>query len=341
MKRATLPLLLVMASCARGADSGLPTPAGLVLDAGADVVTFADGCGDITLNVTTKTPTVVFLIDQSGSMGEQFEGEVTKWEAVRRTLTDPATGIVDKLQNEVRFGATLYYSAAGLSAATCPVLTSTPDPITFGSAGAIAALFSGQSPAGDGPTGESIDATAKRLASLEIEGPRFIVLATDGEPDSCEVPNPSSVEDARNQSLAAAQLAFARGIGMLIISVGSKVDEEHLQQMANAGAGLPLHATRPENDAKTYRALDPKSLDEKLRSIVDSVRQCSFTLDGKVRDPASGTVTLDGAPLVFGDKDGFHMLGGSELVLDGAACEKIQSGVKALHVVFPCASVLR
>jgi hypothetical protein len=52
-------------------------------------------------------PTIMFVIDGSGSMCAPFENS-TRWQAVRTARLDPMRGLVYRLQGSVTFGATLY-----------------------------------------------------------------------------------------------------------------------------------------------------------------------------------------------------------------------------------------
>ena len=66
-----------------------------------------DSCADVTVTFEKQIPTVVLLIDQSGSMTESF-GNGTRWNVLYDTLMDPGTGLVKALETDVRFGLALY-----------------------------------------------------------------------------------------------------------------------------------------------------------------------------------------------------------------------------------------
>lgn len=296
-----------------------------------------EDCPSIVVDLTPVTPTVVLLIDQSGSMEEEFGG-MTRWEAVVEALGDPADGILPALESEVRFGATLYTSHNGsLGGEACPVLQSIPPALD--QAEEIRTLLVANGPDGDTPTGESIAAVAAALTGAPDppDGPQIIVLATDGEPDTCAVPNP---QEGQAESVAAAQAAFASGIRIFVLSVGSDVGAGHLQDMANAGRGLPVGGP---TDAPYYVADDPAELAAAFRTIIGGVRSCTLTLDGEV-DPADrglGSVRLDGEPVPYDDTDGWTMTDGHTLELRGAACaEYLGAGAPTLSAEWPCGTII-
>jgi len=289
------------------------------------------GCADVHVTFEQQIPTVVVLVDQSGSMTEDFSGG-TRWSVLHQTLTDPQSGLIKNLEDVVRFGLALYTSDGGFDGGTCPQLVEVQT--ALGNYNQIKSVYDNAGPGGDTPTGESISAVAQKLATLDVDGPKIIVLATDGEPDTCAVPNP---QNGQPESIAAAQAAYGAGIQTFIISVGADVGVQHLQEMANAGTGLAVNGG---TNAPYYQALDQASLISAFDNIIDGVRGCIFTLDGQVvGDPAAGSVVLDGTPLVYGDADGWKLNNQNEIELTGAACQSIQDGEHDLDVSFPCGDV--
>lgn len=285
-------------------------------------------CPDVDVTFKKQTPTVLLLLDQSGSMTAAFPGSTDRWQAMYDSLMDPQTGVVKALESEVRFGLALYtYSDGG---AVCPVLTEVD--IALGNHAAIDAVFSQAVPVEDTPTGDSIDAVVPKLLAYPEEGPKVIVLATDGEPDTCEVPDP---QNGQAESIAAAQNAYNQGIPTYVISVGDETSQQHLQDVANAGAGLPIGGAQ---DAKYYLALDQQALFDAFQDIIYGVRSCVIDLDGTLspEDAAAGHVLLDGQELPINDPNGWKFTPPDKVELQGAACETIQNGEHELKVTFPC-----
>jgi len=179
-------------------------------------------------------PTVILLIDQSLSMRDPFESS-TRWSTLQNALMDASDGIVPTLQGEVRFGISFYTSFNGSAGGECPLLEEVAPSIT--NYDAIQELYDRMSPQHQTPTGDSISAITQTLLADTFPGPKAIVLATDGEPDTCEMPDPNL---GQGESIAAAQYAFSMDIPTFVISVGNDISLQHLQDLANAGAGLPV-----------------------------------------------------------------------------------------------------
>ncbi len=288
-------------------------------------------CGDINVVVNGITPTVQLLIDQSGSMTADF-GPTNRWDAVSDTLMGP-DGVVAQLQDDVRFGVSLYTSFDGNNGGVCPVMSEVPPALS--NYNAMNAVVAPAEPQQDTPTGEAIDAVAATLSQVITPGPRIIVLGTDGEPDTCAEPNP---QNGQQRAIQAAQRAYEQGIHTFIVSVGDEVGADHLQDMANAGRGLAIGGME---NAPFYVALDPDELVNAFRAIVGGVTGCVFTINGEV-DPAKagqGLVALDGDELEYGTE--WIMLDSKSFEVLGAACEALQDGdLHHVSAVFPCGVVI-
>lgn len=292
-----------------------------------------DACADVNVKFEKQIPTVMLLIDQSGSMTAAF-GNGDRWNVLYDTLMNANTGIVKTLQNDVRFGLALYTSNGGNAGGTCPMLTKVP--LAFANYSAIDIVYKPQLPQGDTPTGESISAVTKDLVAYNEMGPKFIVLATDGEPDTCAVPNP---QQGQPESIKAAQDAYAAGVKTFVISVGSEVSDGHLQDVANAGAGLPIGGA---DKATFYKALDPQALVMAFDTIINGVRSCTLKLNGTVdaSGAAAGKVSLDGMLLGYNDPNGWQLTAPDEIELLGTACQTIKAGDHSISVEFPCGIVV-
>jgi hypothetical protein len=264
-------------------------------------------------------------------MTTDFDGQ-ERWDAIYETLMDPADGVVASLQSSVRFGLTLYSSVDGFEGGECPLLT-TVEP-ALDNLGPIDAVFGSADPIDETPTGESLAAVAQALAAFEADGPKGIVLATDGEPDTCDVPNPQEGQDV---SLQAAEQAFDLGLTTFIISVGNEVGAEHLQQMANVGVGKDPDDPMP---APYYQALDAQQLVDAFEEIIGTFVSCELLVDGEIDlgQACDGAVFLDGVELECGTD--YEVPDPSIVRLLGDACATLQDGGQhTVDATWPCGAV--
>ncbi len=331
-------------------------------------------CIDVEVNFEPQIPTVVLLIDWSGSMtagsgfGENIpdtyvpwdcNNEDWRWNVVRNVLFHPENGIVKPLESDVRFGMTLYTSHLGTwdpeaemhdDSKTCPELTTVP--IAFDNHQAMLDAFPCDEIKSDTPTGESLAAVATDLAAYDAEGPKVIILATDGEPDTCACPNFSGnvpnnrppecdsgqdgtddAQAARDLVVTAAATALESEIQTHIINVsnpGNAGLQAHLEDVAQAGGGA------------VYPGFDPAGLEDAFAAIINGVRSCTFELDGKIAagKESQGKVVLDGEALALDDEDGWRVNSSTEIELLGEACETIKGGEHDLDISFPCGTFI-
>jgi hypothetical protein len=271
------------------------------------------------------------LVDQSSSMEEDFDN-TDRWNAVQNALTTPTTGVVAQLETAVRFGLTLFTSFNGSDGGTCPVLTTVAPGLNNHLE--IREQWLDEDPEDETPTGESLAAVTASLLADPDPGPKVIVLATDGEPDTCAQANPN---EGQALAVAAAEDAFAAGIRTFIISVGDNVGANHLQDMANAGAGVGAG----DPDATYYVPDDQDAMVEAFESIINGVRQCTFTLDTPILPgwESAGTVTINGVEIPYDDPDGWRINTPTEIELLGSSCEAVQAGEVEIAIEFSCEAI--
>lgn len=291
----------------------------------------AEECANVEVDTSPVTPTVVLLVDQSGSMWYDFGGQ-PRWQVLQDALFDPATGVIKPLEEDVRFGLALYSSMDGNFGGECPMITELSP--SFGNHAQLASTFAAAQPLDETPTGESLDVVALQLAEFEEVGPKIILLATDGDPDTCAVPDPQT---GQPESIAAAQSAFDLGIRTFVISVGDDVADSHLQELANAGVGLPAQGSEL---APFYKTLNPAELVAAFEAVINGFIGCEFVLEGIVdlNLVCEGEVLLDGEPLICNED--WVLLDESTLKILGEACDTLADGeLHTLDASWPCGAV--
>jgi hypothetical protein len=168
------------------------------------------------------------------------------------------------------------------------------------------------------------------------DDPVVFVLATDGEPDTCE--DGDDMVNGRRLSVEAVTNAYGADIQTYVISVGTGVSDAHLQDLANAGLG---HSAG-DPDAEFWVVTDTAGLEMAFDRIIGGIGSCDVVLDGTL-DPdraCEGTVTLDGTPLPCDDPDGWSATDDSHIRLMGDACSEFLDGGGILRASFPCEVIL-
>jgi hypothetical protein len=173
---------------------------------------------------------------------------------------------------------------------------------------------------------------------MEKPSKKVILLATDGLPQTCDTLAVMDDPVGEAATIAAVQSAYDSGISTFVVGVGNEITAEHLQQVANAGAGL---APTGSENAVYYQGATENSLVDAISGIVtEESRSCIYELDGKgVADGQEdkGKVSLDGVELELGNTaNGWQLKSQSEIELLGQACDDIQIGEHHLEADFPC-----
>ncbi len=308
-------------------------------------------CADVSAEITPGDATIMLLLDQSGSMSDALGASgVARWDAVFTALLDANAGVVGDFESELHFGMSLYTN--GDAVGGCPDLT-TIEP-SLDNRAAMAMEYQSAMPIDDTPTGESLLAVGTLLAGLEGGGGKAVILATDGDPDTCACPD-ACAGASKGVAVDAAQQLYDMGISVFVIAVGDSItDVAHLQHLANVGGGRARYEDDPAVDewgddwvdepapadpATLFTANDPDALEEAFNSLVAGFVPCEFEINGEILDLAeacaAGDVELDGVDLACpGD---WELIDESTLRLLGESCESLQDGQPhEVEASFPC-----
>lgn len=331
--------------------AGIDNPRGTITEPLAPPTEAQSSCASTDINASRVLPSVMLLVDGSQSMqmayGDAPDGGVadpmmpapgaqSRWSAVRQALVDPVDGVVTQLEGLVRFGLAVYGTAP-----TCPLPLGTIDPQTNNYMAINAGLP--QAPPGlTTPTGVALDQIVDLLPDPKNNldqtiGPQIIILATDGDPNACELVPFAPLEPNYEPSIQAAMKAQQKNLRMYVISVGQDAAAAHLQEMANLGAGMDRAASP---GADVYYPEDPAGLAATLEALIGDELSCDLALDGKgvkVGSECGGTVKLNGAELECNGADGWVLTDPRTITLQGASCESFKNASDALLTAnFPC-----
>lgn len=352
--------------------------AGSTLNVGGDLNSTAGtggGCNDLTVATKEVTPTVLLLVDNSSSM---FEPRDKLWDPLYNVLMTKGTGIVDSLDEKVRFGFTSYRGSSTINDPACPNLFEVDYKI--GNFDAIDTLYKArgaeymQGLKWETPTGAAIKKAAEKLAAYEADppGPKYILLVTDGNPNTCGALDPQCGSD---ESIKAVQDAKMMGIGTFAVGIGDIVQANvgcetawgrcgplHLQDLANAGQGLPVAAPPDQlkyqactptqmlaatyagaaetpGTAPFYTAANATELETAIKGLLNSVVSCTYDMNATVvGNAALGTVIVNGMPVTYNDPNGWKLEDNkTQVTLQGTACDSFKAMPGSeLKVSFPC-----
>jgi hypothetical protein len=299
-------------------------------------------CAEGTAHGSHQTPRVVLLVDGSCSMSSNYpstgrdanscmDNPNGRWAAIRNALIAPNTGVVATLQTGVEFGLAVFGTAP-----MCPI-PGTPIAPALNNLNAITGGLPQVQPGMFTPTGPALDWVYANMFSATgsapdtHKGPEILILATDGEPNSCDNATPNF-----QPSIDSVTKAAAAGLRTYVISLAASSGQFHdfLQQLANIGAGGPAGST-----ATLYEPTDPAALAADLELLVGGAIGCDLALNGMVLmgRECEGTVTLNGKALACNNPDGWMLPDPRHVRLQGAACNMLKKSPDAmLDAHFPC-----
>ncbi len=310
--------------------------------------TETDTCANLDLSLERQPATIMLVIDHSASMDLQMGDTDTRWSVLVYTLMgtvdNPEKGLVWNLEQRVNFGMVLF-TAKRNQPETCPMLQTVAPALNNGDE--IGDIFKADDETykGASPVPAGIDAAVQLLKEMEGPSKKVMLLATDGDPQTCDNLAVNDDAAAQDVTVKAVQDAYAAGITTFVIGLDDATDEPaaaYLQQVANAGIGLDPNDSEK---AEFHQGLTESSLVDAITNvIVEEAQSCVYELNGKgvaEGQESKGTVTLDGKELELNNTEyGWRLKSSSEIELLGGACDDIQLGEHQLTADFPCEAIV-
>jgi hypothetical protein len=333
-------------------------------------------CASAMVTTSRAQPTILLVIDGSGSMCETF-GNATRWSALRTALLEPMMGVIPRLQNTVEFGLLLYDGtidlivlltavggspnpqcatmyAAMKAMGNCPQLIEVAPALN--NFAAIDPMFPQIELGGSTPTHKAMNYAVDSLIAMRTSDPdatmhpQYIILATDGQPnDICLGGIGGDVSVQQGEVLAAVDRGWMAGITTYVVSLAGNDAglQAHLDEVARRG--------NPNDPmAATFSPMTPQDLVNALLGIVGGAVGCEIFLNGMVRAGAEcrGFVELNGNELPCCEMngasyscngfdtttpDGWILKTPSSIELVGPSCDLfLQNPDAQLRAGFPC-----
>ncbi len=299
-------------------------------------------CGIKTQSAKMIPPDIMLVMDRSLSMTNDVAdkqcaggtgtngncGANSKWQ-----LTIPALSqVITNTDATVNWG--MFY--LGDEPAQCGVATAPVVPIAAMNAATITAsltgnLFNGQTGT---PTRRAIQGAVSHLTGLADQNPKFILLATDGQPN-CATATTLNTDDSAGTQQAVAD-ALAAGIPTFVVGIGNTGAVATLNQVAIAGG-------RPQTGGASsyYQVNDAAALSAALGTIVGQAASCTFNIG----PPPDDTTVMglgvfgDGAPITMDPANGWSFKDATmtSIVINGPTCDQVLTGkIHDVTVAFVC-----
>jgi hypothetical protein len=249
-------------------------------------------CASQNFDLARKPAEILIVLDRSASMQDPPTGSTgtSKWDLVVPGVNQ----VVTATDSSVSWGLKVFPEGEGSECAAGSVTSAIPVAVAAGNAKAVTAAIMATTPAGNGtPTGDAIKAAVTYLKTLTDTNPKFILLATDGEPSCAGTTKDSTT--ARTYAVQAITDAATAGFKTFVVGVATTktTATTALNDMATAGQEARADPNPLAN--KYYLASTQDELVQSLEVITGQVSSCVFDLATAPPDPSNIAVHVNGA----------------------------------------------
>ena len=274
--------------------------------------------------IEVPAPDLLLVVDKSGSMGANLASGDRKW----TVMSDAVNNVLTERQDGVNFGLMTYPTGNKCEAGRLAV------DVGEHNAAAIESGLNAVTVEGGTPTHTTLEAAHEYFRGRAVNpSGRFILLATDGEPNCKD--NIGNTDSSVKESVEALEALAADGIASFVLGFGDDVNAvpANLQAMAVAGGS-----------GDYFPANTLAELDAALAAIAGYVTlpPCTYELEETTAKPELLTVAFDGSA-VERDASGTKEAGWDHdqltntITFFGTTCDELQSGtVDSIDVDFSC-----
>jgi von Willebrand factor type A domain len=304
--------------------------------------TGGDNCGvQNFMLVHGNIPELLIVQDRSGSMSLDPSGGIlsgnkdpqSRWMQVVTAIEQTVTN-----NNMIWWGLEMYPdpNADPLFGTGCEIESNLDVPVAMGDGAMVKSKLDAASPDGLTPTADALKAAVNYFSgTVDSDGhPKYILLATDGEP------NCGSGSDDNAEAEQAVSDAAAKGIHTFVVGIGTgNGNEQVLTQMAMNG----MEPNMTAGQKPYYEVSSTADLTAALTKITGQLVSCSYALQMPPMNPDLVTINA-GSKMV--PRDPTHMNGWDfgpgdmTIVFYGAACTDLQTGiVQTVSAIYGCPPV--
>jgi hypothetical protein len=273
---------------------------------------------------------VLLVLDVSSSMSIRNTGATTRYQDVTTALDTvlPAT------DSTINWGLMLYPAADSWCS---PGQVNVP--VLARNAAAVHAFYFQASP-GNGytPTAKTIDNAVAALKQRDDQNPKYIVLATDGQPNCNPITGGIDTENA----VASVKRAFDEGIPVFVIGLSLSVRTTVADQDAPAVLNqMAVRGGRPRSDPNTryYAADESAQLVTAMTDIGNQIATCLFSLPSAPPVPDNVLVVYENGPRRLPGPATWNYADPQKrsIQLRGSDCDKVLNGTyKSVQILFGC-----
>jgi hypothetical protein len=287
-------------------------------------------CGEQTFPLTSKPADLLLVLDRSRSMLSTLDGSsATKW----ADMTGALDATVSATDGKISWGLKTFPNPYG-----CQVEAALEVPIALNNHAAMMSAIGVGANDTDytgTPTAKAMAAAVTSFDALGSDTSKYILLATDGQPN-CKGDEPG--EDDDSGAIASVEAAFLAGYKTFVIGIA--IDSGSVETLnAMAEAGKMARTSGP----KYYPVESREDLAKTLSQITSAVASCTFHLTSTPPVPENVAVQLlskaNGNTRVSQDTSNGWSYGSLSdfltVELHGSACELYKTS-DSIEMIFGC-----
>jgi len=309
-------------------------------------------CGQTNIDIMPLPPDILIVQDRSLSMTDDDNdlpcaggsasgngncGAASKWSQTTTALNT----VLGQTDSSVNWG--LYWlgdETAQCGVSANPAVRIEPSGYNDISGAFAANTFTGQPGT---PTAAVMKSAVAYMKTLTDPNPKYLLLATDGEPNCPNGAQTLNTNDDTGAETAVAN-AFAAGFPTFVVGIATTTDAG----ATNALNAMAVAGGEPQANAATqyYAVTDSASLVTALNSILGIVASCKVSLAGapsnldnvavSAQDPTGARVEIMQDPTNGWSLDATK----ANIVLNGTACDELQNGsYTSFQFIYACAGV--
>lgn len=286
-------------------------------------------CGQETTSLERLPAELLLVLDRSSSMvSDRLRTGQTHWDVT----TSAVNASLRSTEQGVLWGLKMFPSSTG-----CQVNDGVERDVAQSNHMAISDLVERARPGSRNgtPTTAAMNAARAHLSARTTPNPKYILLATDGEP-TCLNGNASRTALDIDNAIASVAAAAEAGIHTFVVGIAAQRQSGQALQTLNAMAEAGKEPRA--GDTKFFSVTSEEELTLALNAIAGQVGSCSFPLKKLPPSPNEVYVEVDGKRIPRSDTEGWQYgANGSAIVLTGALCERAKAGeLKDVRFTFGC-----
>ncbi len=312
--------------------------AGFVVQASGGTAGAGGGteCGRHEFPVEARPADMLLVLDRSASMVE--DSTPTKWAQVIPALHSVITATTTSLW----WGMKVFPegTASQCTQATYPSTVAVN--VAANNGASMNTAIDAVQPTGNGtPTADAVNEAVKYLQSLNDGNPKYILLATDGEPSCNGMTGSTDSKGAATAAVSAITNAANAGFHTFVVGIATSKDTASTTLNNMATAGLEPVANPNPMATRYYMASTQDQMVTAFNSITAVVKSCLYPLGSPPPAPNHVNVKINGEKVLFDatGANGWNFTGADMLTIQlfGQACTDAMAATSgAVEVVFGC-----